>query len=63
MPPAISTTSSPTAQITLTALLFISDAMLPALKNDGDMIPRNNVSAASTRKIRPRPHGCAGNHA
>ena len=32
MPPAIRTTSSPTAQMTLTALLFINDAKFPALK-------------------------------
>ena len=40
MPPAIRTTSSPTAQITLTALLFSSDAKFPAVKKIGEARPR-----------------------
>jgi hypothetical protein len=55
MPPAIRTTSSPTAQMTLTALLFINDAKFPALKKVGETTPRYIVKAARTMNRRASP--------
>ena len=55
MPPVIRTTSRPTAQMTLTALLFSSDAMFPALKKLGEAKPRNSASTTRTMKMRASP--------
>ena len=55
MPPAIRTTSSPTAQMTLTALLFISDTKFPALKKAGEAKPRNSVKVTRTTNRRASP--------
>ena len=55
MPPVIRTTNSPTAQMTLTALLFISDAKFPALKKVRRGEAQNSVKAARTTNRRASP--------
>src|SRR6266702_8244915 len=49
MPPAINTTSRPTAQITLTELLFRSEAKLPSVRKLFDASDRNRQIARRTR--------------
>ena len=55
MPPVIRTTNRPTAQMTLTALLFINDAKFPAVKKFGEAKLRNAVKAARTTNMRASP--------
>ena len=48
MPPAISTTSRPTAQIRLTELLLSSEVRLPSVRKLSEASDRNTQSATRT---------------